>query len=108
MTPQQKYQQDLQRPGFVADPAQAIAVARLERLYQDLCQTPTPTRSRGLLGWLQKPKPRTPILGLYMWGGVGRGKTWLMDTFSTACRESASCAFTSTVSCTGCTMSSRG
>lgn len=81
MTPQQKYQQDLQRPGFVADPAQAMAVARLERLYQDLCQTPTPTRSRGLLGWLQKPKPRTPILGLYMWGGVGRGKTWLMDTF---------------------------
>ncbi|MER0500342.1 cell division protein ZapE [Aeromonas hydrophila] len=81
MTPQQKYQQDLQRSGFVADPAQAMAVARLERLYQDLCQTPTPTRSRGLLGWLQKPKPRTPILGLYMWGGVGRGKTWLMDTF---------------------------
>ena len=54
MTPQQKYQQDLQRPGFVADPAQAMAVARLERLYQDLCASPTPTRSRGLLGWLQK------------------------------------------------------
>ena len=81
MTPQQKYQQDLQRPGFLADPAQAMAVARLERLYQDLCASPTPTRSRGLLGWLQKPKAREPILGLYMWGGVGRGKTWLMDTF---------------------------
>lgn len=81
MTPQQKYQQDLQRPGFVADPAQAMAVARLERLYQDLCASPTPTRSRGLLGWLQKPKTRDPVQGLYMWGGVGRGKTWLMDTF---------------------------
>src|SRR5690606_16925371 len=81
MTPQQKYQQDLQRPGFVADPAQAMAVTRLERLYQDLCQSPTPTRSRGLLGWLQKPKAKEPVLGLYMWGGVGRGKTWLMDTF---------------------------
>ena len=31
MTPQQKYQQDLQRPGFVADPAQAMAVTRLEQ-----------------------------------------------------------------------------
>ena len=29
MTPQQKYQQDLQRPGFVADPAQATAPATI-------------------------------------------------------------------------------
>ncbi|MFQ2181713.1 MULTISPECIES: cell division protein ZapE [Aeromonas] len=81
MTPQQKYQQDLLRPGFVADPAQGMAISRLERLYQDLLRRPTPTRSRGLLGWLQKPKPPEPVLGIYMWGGVGRGKTWLMDTF---------------------------
>ena len=50
MTPQQKYQQDLLRPGFVADPAQGMAISRLERLYQDLLRRPTPTRSRGLLG----------------------------------------------------------
>ena len=81
MTPQQKYQQDLLRPGFVADPAQGMAISRLERLYQDLLRRPTPTRSRGLLGWLQKPKPPEPVQGIYMWGGVGRGKTWLMDTF---------------------------
>ena len=81
MTPQQKYQQDLQRADFQADPAQAMAVTHLERLYQDFCARPTPTRSRGLLGWWQKPKTRHPIQGLYMWGGVGRGKTWLMDTF---------------------------
>ncbi|WP_421300691.1 cell division protein ZapE [Aeromonas veronii] len=81
MTPQQKYQQDLLRPGFVADPAQGMAISRLERLYQDLLRRPTPTRSRGLLGWLQKPKAPEPVLGIYMWGGVGRGKTWLMDTF---------------------------
>ncbi|WP_421242657.1 cell division protein ZapE [Aeromonas enteropelogenes] len=81
MTPQQKYQQDLLRPGFQADPAQRMAISRLERLYQDLQRRPTPTRSGGLLGWLQKPKQPEPIQGIYMWGGVGRGKTWLMDTF---------------------------
>lgn len=81
MTPQQKYQQDLQRSDFQADPAQAMAVAHLERLYQDLCAPPTPTRSRGWLGWLQKPPAVIPVRGLYMWGGVGRGKTWLMDIF---------------------------
>ncbi|MGL5497692.1 MAG: cell division protein ZapE, partial [Aeromonas sobria] len=81
MTPQEKYQQDLLRPGFVADPAQGMAISRLERLYQDLQRSPTPTRSRGLFGWLQKPTPPEPVLGIYMWGGVGRGKTWLMDTF---------------------------
>lgn len=81
MTPQQKYQQDLLRPGVHADPAQGMAISRLERLYQDLLHRPTPTRSRGLFGWLQKPRAQEPILGIYMWGGVGRGKTWLMDTF---------------------------
>ncbi|WP_421201479.1 cell division protein ZapE [Aeromonas enteropelogenes] len=81
MTPQQKYQQDLLRPGFQADPAQHMAVSRLERLYQDLQRRPTPTRYGGLFGWLQKLKPPEPIQGIYMWGGVGRGKTWLMDTF---------------------------
>ncbi|MGL4933805.1 MAG: cell division protein ZapE [Aeromonas sp.] len=81
MTPQQKYQHDLQRSGFQADPAQSLAISRLERLHQELQQRPTTLRSGGLFRWRQKRVPPVPVLGIYMWGGVGRGKTWLMDIF---------------------------
>lgn len=81
MTPQQKYQQGLQASGFVADLAQAAAVVELERLYQDLRQRPTLTSSRPWWQRLRKAAPVEGVKGLYMWGGVGRGKTWLMDLF---------------------------
>ncbi|MFR9719759.1 cell division protein ZapE [Aeromonas diversa] len=81
MTVQQRYQQDLQRSGYVADPAQGAAVAELERLYQDLLRRPTPTSQKVWWRPWQKPQSVVPVTGLYMWGGVGRGKTWLMDLF---------------------------
>ncbi|MEY1662645.1 cell division protein ZapE [Isoalcanivorax beigongshangi] len=75
MTPYERYRQDLQRPDFVHDPAQEMAVRRLDALYQKLLQPP---RRSGLFG---RRRDRTPVAGLYMWGGVGRGKTYLMDLF---------------------------
>ncbi|MGF1725807.1 cell division protein ZapE [Photobacterium nomapromontoriensis] len=82
MTPQQKYQQDLMRSDFIADPAQAMAVGYLEALYQRLV-APEPEKKRS---WLERllRRPEDEIKaerGLYFWGGVGRGKTYLMDTF---------------------------
>ncbi len=77
MTPQQRYKKDLNTPGFRRDPAQQTAVDALQRLYDEL-QRPQPKQ-----GWLAKrlkPSP-APIMGLYLWGGVGRGKTYLMDAF---------------------------
>lgn len=79
MTPQQRYQQELARTGYASDPAQAAAVTELERLYQELLSRPTPTRRRW---WPLAPKTlKSAPAGIYMWGGVGRGKTWLMDLF---------------------------
>src|SRR3546814_3534344 len=73
LSPRARYEQDLARSGFSRDPAQARAVDALQRVYDELIATP-PRR------WFRR-QPWTPVNGLYMWGGVGRGKTYLMDTF---------------------------
>jgi cell division protein ZapE len=80
MTPIQQYQQDLTRDDFQYDAAQEFAVTQLQRLYDDYVnRAPGPQsfwqRLRG------KNTPQTPLTGLYFWGGVGRGKTYLVDTF---------------------------
>src|SRR5262245_30324342 len=75
-TPRESYVRDLGRPGFVTDPAQARAVEALQKVYDELLAKP-PKRRLGTLKW-----PR--VQGLYLWGSVGRGKTWLMDAFCEA------------------------
>lgn len=73
-SPLQRYQADLSRNDFVADPAQAQAVEQLQGLYQELMQRKPRRRLAGELSW-------PAVRGLYLWGGVGRGKTYLMDCF---------------------------
>ncbi|MEX2473897.1 cell division protein ZapE [Marinobacter sp.] len=82
MTPWQRYQQDLERSDFQEDPAQADAVQRLQSLYDKLV-TAESERNKGLAKLRIKLKKgkEEPVKGLYFWGGVGRGKTYLMDTF---------------------------
>ena len=79
MTPLQRYQADLQRPKFFHDQAQENAVRHLQRLYDELVSAQN-ARS-GMLGRLLGRKQPEPVRGLYFWGGVGRGKTYLVDTF---------------------------
>lgn len=82
MTPFERYQADLKRPDFFHDPAQENAVRHLQRLYDDLINSNANDTSGGLLGKLfGRKKPQGPIKGVYFWGGVGRGKTYLVDTF---------------------------
>ena len=81
-TPWQRYQADLKQDNFLHDAAQENAVSLLERLYQRLLAVPGERRG-GLRGWLRRLRnePVEPVMGLYLAGGVGRGKTYLMDTF---------------------------
>lgn len=64
-------------PGFVTDGSQLQALTRLDERYEQLTSVDTP---RGWRGWFSR-EPRSAIRGLYFWGGVGRGKTLLMDLF---------------------------
>ncbi|MBH8611653.1 cell division protein ZapE [Pseudomonas mohnii] len=79
MTPLERYQADLKRPEFFHDAAQETAVRHLQRLYDDLVAAEQ--NKPGLLGKLFGKKDQAPVKGLYFWGGVGRGKTYLVDTF---------------------------
>ncbi|MFN7667110.1 MAG: cell division protein ZapE [Burkholderiales bacterium] len=71
------YEDALQRRGFHADAAQWRAVDRLQQAFEDWTayrQRRTGTLTRYL------PRPELPR-ALYLWGGVGRGKSFLMDAF---------------------------
>ena len=62
--------------GYKSDPAQRRAIEELDRVWEELTAHP-------VSGWWHKlrGKQRKPVTGLYLWGGVGRGKTWMMDLF---------------------------
>ncbi|TKB47907.1 cell division protein ZapE [Thalassotalea mangrovi] len=85
LTPIQKYQQDIQRPDFAHDAAQENAIRHLQRLYDDLMVQPIAVRGFKKIwsGWkkVYQKSSSVPVKGLYFWGGVGRGKTYLVDTF---------------------------
>jgi len=77
MTPRQRYQADLDRQGFHPDVAQQQAVELLQSVYDRLIgQQPVLPVWNRLLG-----QRLTAVKGLYLWGGPGRGKTYLMDCF---------------------------
>jgi cell division protein ZapE len=71
------YEGSLAKRGFVSDPAQWRAVERLQRLYEEWSAYKA-KRSNALKRLLVHPElPK----GVYLWGPVGRGKSFLMDAF---------------------------
>lgn len=74
---------DLADRGVIApDPAQERVAARLDRLVADIADVPSASKA-GALGWLfaKRAARRPPVRGVYIHGGVGGGKTMLMDLF---------------------------
>ena len=65
--------------GFELDDAQQAVLPFLQRLFEDLAAA---ERSSGPL--LRLFGSKRPVKGLYLWGGVGRGKSFLMDSFFAA------------------------
>ncbi|MDH5479710.1 MAG: AFG1/ZapE family ATPase, partial [Nitrosomonas sp.] len=89
-SPQSEYQMLMQEGELKPDPDQASAIIELERLYCELTQYPeikirnnaTPKKN----SWLSRlfkhtNKDKKFPKSIYLYGGVGRGKSMLMDLF---------------------------
>ncbi len=74
------YEQHLVQHGHVRDPSQSRVVEMLADLQQRLQAAPPPKRGFAKLFSRERHSIQA-VTGLYLWGGVGRGKTFLMDLF---------------------------
>ncbi len=72
LSPKQIYQRDIKQHRYIDDPAQQGALEALEKLHCAIINE------------------RDNAKSLYLWGSVGRGKSYLMDCFYASLRDSAS------------------
>ena len=76
LRPLQRYELALKSGEFSEDAQQRAAMTYLDNVYEQIMDNRA--KQRGLFSFLRRTEPPK---GLYMWGGVGRGKTWMMDMF---------------------------
>ncbi len=74
------FEQAFAARGFVADPSQQLAAQRLQRLHDEWLAYKSRRANSVTRLLVRPPIPR----GVYLWGGVGRGKSFLMDCFFSA------------------------
>src|SRR5690625_2355793 len=77
MTILENYKHALQEKGYQSDQAQEKAIVSLQRLADEITEFDS-AKGSWVKRWFNKsaaPK------GIYLWGGVGRGKSFLMDLF---------------------------
>jgi len=81
-SPEDCYLSDVKSGVVVHDAFQLVAVRRLQSIFEDVCRPPDRT-SLNILSKLSLIKNPTwkPVAGLYLWGSVGRGKTYVVDSF---------------------------
>lgn len=76
MTPLEYYKEQCDQSVIFEDPKQLAVMQQLQRIYLELLQEHN--ARQGILSFFHKSKM---IKGLYLWGGVGIGKTFMMDCF---------------------------
>ena len=74
-TPSALYTRGVDEKRWEDDPAQRVALASLDRIHAEF----TVRRDAGLWKSIQRRIAPKPVRGLYLWGAVGRGKTFLTD-----------------------------
>ncbi len=82
LSPVTRYRDGVEAHRWENDPAQACALEAFDDLHRELLAWQPP--ANGLLGRFRSllgERPAPPPKGLYLWGRVGRGKTFLMDLF---------------------------
>lgn len=80
INPMQRYQEDLAQGNLLPDAAQLMAVEELQAVFEALQKKRSKSARTSILRRFFAEQP-TLVKGLYFWGGVGRGKTYLMDLF---------------------------
>jgi cell division protein ZapE len=75
------YTQQIAQRGFQTDASQLAAVEQLNELRRQLIESGSNHFPAKRLIARLRGRSESPLRGLYLWGGVGRGKTWLMDLF---------------------------
>jgi cell division protein ZapE len=79
--PLQRYLDGVSRGEYQADESQKVALRLLQRLFDEIGAS-ADQKPPGFFSRLVGKKDNPPLVrGLYFWGGVGRGKTFLMDLF---------------------------
>jgi cell division protein ZapE len=88
LAPSARYLEGVAAHRWESDPTQLALLPEFDRMHAALCTAPArESNGNGLLGRLKSMLGNdspAPVPGLYLWGTVGRGKTFLMDLFASS------------------------
>lgn len=81
MTLKKLLEKAITRDEYSMDLAQQTAIDAFQNCYDSLCMQQSNAPWYGRLFSILSDQPKTDHQGIYLWGDVGRGKTWLMNLF---------------------------